>query len=58
MNTSYIVRMIGECVETFHIEKSKRVCDLDSSNVLLLLLSTPTARHWCSALATPAEHRL
>ncbi len=44
MNTIYIVRSMTECVGTFNImmsEKSKRVCDLDASMTLFLLLSTP-----------------
>jgi hypothetical protein len=44
MSTIYIVRMMDECVSTFKIEKSKRVCDLDQSKTLILFLSTPNTQ--------------
>ncbi len=41
MNTIYIARMMDECVRTFESKKSDRVCDLDPSKTLVLLLSMP-----------------
>jgi len=41
MNTYFFLRTVLECVETFHGDKSTRVCDLDFRATLVLLLSTP-----------------
>jgi hypothetical protein len=61
MNTIYIVRSMTECVGTFNMsEKSERVCDLDASITLFLLLSTPVltalaCHHVCSAFVSIAR---
>jgi hypothetical protein len=61
MNTIYIVRTMTECVNTFDGDKSHRVCDVDTSTTLFLLLSTPAltvfAGHVCDACLVPiARH--
>jgi hypothetical protein len=57
MNTIYIVRTMTECVDTFDGDKSHRVCDLDPSTTLFLLLSTPAptvfAGHVCDTCFVP-----
>jgi hypothetical protein len=59
MNTIYIVRSMTECVGTFNMrEKSERVCDLDVSTTLFLLLSTPVFTALaCRTCAAPASFR-
>jgi hypothetical protein len=46
MNTVYMLWTIQECVETFRSE-SQRVCDLDASSTLVLLLSMPAIAPLC-----------
>ena len=59
MNTIYILRTVTECVGTFNkSEKSERVCDLDVSTTLFLLLSTPVFTALaCRTCAAPASFR-
>ena len=56
MNTIYIVRSMTECVGTFNMrEKSERVCDLDVSTALFLLLSMPVLTAFaCHTCAVPS----